>query len=162
PGQWSSEGVRQAGTDLPVAGSVPAPGEPAPPVTDDRQAPGPLSLLDAVALAYRNQPRLRVFLEGVVQAKGAETVAVAPFLPSAVGGYWVGGFNLDVGGAPIPIGAPNFTFLPPAGAIPVGLNLNTGYELAELQVQWLLADFGRRMGRYRQTQLGVNIAQLQT
>jgi outer membrane protein TolC len=107
---------------------------------------------------------LRVFLEGVVQAKGAETVAVAPFLPSAVGGYSVGGFDLNAGGAPVPFGAgtPNFTFLPFTGAVPVGLNLNTGYELAELRVQWLLADFGRRLGRYRQAQLGVNVAQYQT
>ena len=99
-----------------------------------------------------------------MQAKGAETVAVAPFLPSAVAGYSVGGFDLNAGGAPIPFGAgtPNFTFLPFSGSIPVGLNLNTGYELAELRVQWLLADFGRRMSHYRQTQLGVDIAQLQT
>src|SRR5262249_39584623 len=59
-------------------------------------------------------------------------------------------------------GTPNFTFVPFNGAVPVGLNLNTGYELAELQVQWLLTDFGRRMGRYEQAQIGVDIAQLQT
>src|SRR5262249_35684766 len=72
--------------------------------------------------------------------------------------------NLDAGGAPVPFGAntPNFTFLPFTGAVPVGLNLNTGYELAELRVQWLLTDFGRRMGHYRQTQNGVDVAQLQT
>jgi outer membrane protein TolC len=165
-----SSGVKQLRADLPVTESVsaapttPAPDEPAPPVTDGRTVTGPLSLPDAVELAYRNQPRLRVFLEGVAQARGAETVAVAPFLPSVLGGYSVGGFDLNVGGAPIPFGAgtPNFTFLPFTGAIPVGLNLNTGYELAELRVQWLLADFGRRMGRYRQTQIGVDIAQLQT
>jgi outer membrane protein TolC len=67
---------------------------------------------------------------------------------------------LNVGGSSI--GNQNFTFLPPTGAVPVGLKLNTGYELAELQVQWLLADFGRRIGRYRQAELGVNIAQLQS
>jgi len=44
----------------------------------------------------------------------------------------------------------------------VGLNLNTGYELAEVRVQWMLADFGRRMGRYRQAEIGVDVAQLQT
>ncbi len=160
-------GVKQARADLTAADQVPAspsPGEPAPPVTDGRCAPGPLSLPDAVGLAYRLQPRLRVFLEGVVQARGTETVAFSPFLPTAVAGYSVGGFDLNAGGAPVPFGAgtPNFTFVPFTGAIPVGLNLNTGYELAELRVQWLLADFGRRMGRYRQAQLGVDVAQLQT
>src|SRR5262249_22826155 len=101
---------------------------------------------------------------GVVQAKGAETVAVAPFLPAAVAGYSVGGFHLNAGGDPVPFGpgTPNFTFVPFTGAISVGLNLNTGYELAELRVQWLLTDFGRRMSRYRQTQIGVDIAQFQT
>ncbi|MDB5309300.1 MAG: outer membrane protein [Gemmataceae bacterium] len=160
-------GVKQARADLPAADPVPASpalGEPPPAVTDGRNAPGPVSLADAIALAFRLQPRLRVFLEGVVQARGAETVAVAPFLPSAVAGYSVGGFDLNAGGAPVGVGTgtPNFTFLPFTGAIPVGLNLNTGYELAEMRVQWLLADFGRRMGRYRQAQLGVDVAQLQT
>jgi outer membrane protein TolC len=159
--------VKQVRADLPAPDPGPAspsPGEPAPPVTDGRSAPGPLSLPDAVALAYRLQPRLRVFLEGVVQARGAETIAVAPFLPTAVAGYSAGGFDLNAGGTPVPFGAgtQNFTFVPFTGAIPIGLNLNTGYELAELRVQWLLADFGRRMGRYRQAELGVDIAQLQT
>jgi outer membrane protein TolC len=160
-------GVQQVRADVAPADPVstlPAPDAPNPPVADGRSASGPLSLSDAVALAYRHQPRLRVFLEGVVQARGAETVAVAPFLPTAVAGYSVGGFDFNVGGAPVPFGAgtPNFTFLPFTGAVPVGLNLNTGYELAELRVQWLLADFGRRMGRYRQAQIGVDVAELQT
>jgi outer membrane protein len=161
------DGVKPVRADLPTTDPVPvspSPGESAPPVADGRSAPGPLSLPDAVALAYRLQPRLRVFLEGVVQARGAERIALAPFLPTAVAAYSVGGFDLHAGGTPLPVSAnlPNFTFIPFTGAIPVGLNLNTGYELAELRVQWLLADFGRRMGRYRQAELGVDIAQLQT
>jgi len=87
-------------------------------------------------------------------------VAVAPFLPSVVAGYSAGGFDLNARGSAI--GSNNFSLLPTIGVLPAGLNLSTGYELAELQVQWLLVDFGRRMGRYRQAQLGVNIAQLQT
>jgi outer membrane protein TolC len=78
-------------------------------------------------------------------------------------GYSVGGFDLNVGGAGIPIGAgtPNFNFVPFTGSVPVGLDLNTGYELAELKVAWLITDFGKRLGRYRQAELGVDIAQLQ-
>src|SRR5438876_35811 len=53
-------------------------------------------------------------------------------------------------------------FLPFTGAVPVGLDLHTGYELAELKVAWLITDFGKRLGRYRQAELGVDIAQLQT
>jgi outer membrane protein TolC len=123
-----------------------------------------MPLPDAIATAFRLQPRLRVFLETVEQARGTETIAAAPFYPLAVAGYSVGGFDLNVGGAGIPIGAgsPNFTFLPFTGALPVGLNLNTGYELAELKVAWLITDFGKRLGRYRQAELGLDIAQLQT
>jgi outer membrane protein TolC len=52
--------------------------------------------------------------------------------------------------------------MPFTGALPVGLDLRTGYELAELKLQWLVCDFGRRLGRYHQAGLAVDIAQLQT
>jgi outer membrane protein len=42
------------------------------------------------------------------------------------------------------------------------LNINTGYELADFRLQWLICDFGRRLGRYRQAGLAVEIAQLQS
>jgi outer membrane protein TolC len=44
----------------------------------------------------------------------------------------------------------------------IGLDIKTGYELAELKLQWLVCDFGRRLGRYNQAGLAVDIAQLQT
>ena len=46
--------------------------------------------------------------------------------------------------------------------MPVGLNIGTTFELAELKVQWLLLDFGRRLGRYEQARLATDIAGLQT
>src|SRR4029077_6758065 len=108
-------------------------------------------------------PRLRVFFESVEQARRGEDIALAPFLPMAVAGYSAGGFDLNVGGNSTPLGTlPGFTFLPALGAIPVGLNINTGYEFAELKLQWLICDFGRRLGRYRQAGLAVDIAQLQS
>ncbi len=158
-------GVKQVRAEIPVAAAAllsPSPGETVPAVSDPRSSPAPLSLSDAIAVAYRLQPRLRVFLEGVVQSKGAETVALAPFLPTVSAGYSAGGFDLNVGGPSGPVGSQTFTFLPPAGVLPLGLNLSTGFELAELRVQWILADFGRRMGRYRQAELGVSVSQLQT
>jgi outer membrane protein len=122
-----------------------------------------LSLAEAIDTAFRQQPRLRVYLESVEQARRAEDIAFAPFLPMAVAGYSVGGFDLNVGGNSAPLGPlPGFTFLPALGSIPIGLNLNTGYELAELKLQWLVCDFGRRLGRYRQAGLAVDIAQLQS
>jgi outer membrane protein TolC len=106
---------------------------------------------------------LRVYLENVEQARRGEDVAFAPFLPMAAAGYSVGGFDLNVGGTGVPLGPlPGFTFLPGLGAIPVGLSINTGYELAELKLQWLICDFGRRLGRYRQAGIALDIAQLES
>jgi outer membrane protein TolC len=46
--------------------------------------------------------------------------------------------------------------------VPVGLNLGTTFELAEVKVQWLLLDFGRRLGLYEQARLASDVAWLQT
>lgn len=121
-----------------------------------------LTLPEAIDTAFRQQPRLRVYLEGVEQARRGEEIAFAPFLPLAVASYSAGGFDVNAGGlSVIPGVPPGFTFLPTLGAIPVGLNIQTGYELADLKLQWLICDFGRRLGRYRQAGLAVDIAQLQ-
>ena len=73
----------------------------------------------------------------------------------------MGGYGLEVNGTGIPL--PNsFTFIPGAGSIPVNFNLQSGYDLAELNLQWLIYDFGRRTSLYRTAGLGVDIAQLQT
>ena len=116
-----------------------------------------LTLAEAIDTAFRQQPRLRVYLEGVEQARRGEDVAFAPYLPTAVAGASAGGFDLNVNGS-----LNNFGFLPGLGALPFGLNINTGYEFAELKLQWLICDFGRRSGRYRQAGLAVDIAQLQS
>jgi outer membrane protein TolC len=122
-----------------------------------------LGLHDAIDTAFRTQPRLRVYLEGIEQARGGATIAFAPFLPAASVGYSVGGFELNVGGQGVNLpGLPPFTFLPPSGTLPIGLNIQSGYELAELRMQWLICDFGRRLGRYHQATIAVDIAQLQT
>jgi len=123
----------------------------------------PLPLSDAIALAFQRQPQLRVFLEGIQQARGRSDIAFAPFMPMVSTGYSVGGFDLNVGGTPIPVGPlPGFTVLPPGFALPVGLNINTGYELAELKLQWLICDFGRRMGVYNASKLAIDLHELQT
>ncbi len=131
----------------------------------DDESPGgqPLTLPDAIALAYRRQPRLRVYLESIEQARGLSDVAYAPFLPTLGAGYSVGGYDLNVGGVPVAIGSvPGYAVVPPGFALPVGLNIQTNYELAEMKLQWLICDFGRRMGRYNAAKLGVDIRQLQT
>jgi outer membrane protein TolC len=127
----------------------------------------PLALSDALALAFQLQPRLRSALESIEQAARRQDIVHAAFLPVATTAYHEGGFHLGVGGQGIPLGqagqqlAQAFTFVPFSGALPVGLNINTGYDVAELRVQWLICDFGRRLGRYRQAGLALDIAQLQ-
>ena len=76
----------------------------------------------------------------------------------------MGGFNLNAGGEGVPLsGSPiPVAFLPPSGVVPIPLNIDSGYELAELRLQWILLDFGRRLGRYRQAEIAVDVAQLQT
>ncbi len=145
----------------------------APPLTDiapqsDPGAQGepgaqPLTVSEAIALAFQRQPRLRIYLEGIQQARGLSDVAFAPFLPTVGTGYSVGGYNLNVGGESLGASTlPGFAVLPPGFALPVGLNIQTSYELAELRMQWLICDFGRRLGRYNASKLTVAIQQLQT
>jgi outer membrane protein TolC len=52
--------------------------------------------------------------------------------------------------------------LPPGAVVPIGLDLSSGYGLAEVRMQWLICDFGRREGHFCQAELGVEIARLQT
>jgi outer membrane protein TolC len=122
-----------------------------------------LTLNEAIETAFRLQPRLRATLESIEQARGKEDIAFAAFLPTASTGYSVGGFDLNVGGSGISVpNSPPFSFIPFTGAVPLGLNIQSGYELAELKLQWLVCDFGRRLGRYNQAGIATDIAQLQT
>ncbi len=124
----------------------------------------PLTLPEATDLAFRSQPRLRAQMESIAQAQGLQQIAFSAFLPLAAARYDTGGFGLGVGGQPIRLGngLPGFNFLPGIGAVPFGLNISTTFELAELKVQWLLLDFGRRLGHYEQARLANDIAGLQT
>jgi outer membrane protein len=118
---------------------------------------GKMSLSEAIETSFRMQPRLRVFLESIDEAQGHADVAFAPYLPTLSGGISGGGFDLDVNGQ-----SQSFSFLPPGAVVPIGLDLASGYGLAEVRMQWLICDFGRRSGRYCQAELGVEIARLQT
>jgi outer membrane protein TolC len=145
---------------------------PSPPATPDAAeldaitASGrPLTLAEAIDLAFRLQPRLRVQLESIAQARGRQEIVASTFLPIVGGSYHVGAYDLHVGGQSIRLnGVPStgFNFLPGIGALPVGLAVESGYELAELRVQWLVCDFGRRLGRFEQAKLALDVAQLQT
>ncbi len=123
----------------------------------------PLTLPEAIEAAFRFQPRLRSQLENISQARGLQQIAFSAFLPVVAGSYDVGGFSLGAGGLPVQVGKPlRFNFIPSLGTVPIGLNLGTTFELAELRIQWLLLDFGRRLGLHEQARLATDIAGLQT
>ncbi len=129
-------------------------------------APRPLTLPEAIDLSYQYQPRLKASLETIRQAEGKEQISFAAFLPVVSTSLSYGDYDLRVGGAGIPVaglpGSQAFTFIPPGGSIPIGFDAQAGYELAELKVQWLVCDFGRRAGVHNAAALAVDIAQLQT
>ena len=60
----------------------------------------PLTLAEAIDLAFRSQPRLRAQLESIAQARGAQQIAFSTFLPVVAGRYDVGGFSLERGDSP--------------------------------------------------------------
>src|SRR4029453_19154449 len=131
--------------------------------TLDEPTGRPLALPDAIALAFQRQPRLRVYLEGIQQAVGRNDIAFAPFMPMVSTAYSVGGFDINSGGIPVTPGAvPGCNVIPPGFTLPVGFNVSTGYELAELRLQWLICDFGRRLGIYNASRLAIDLHQLQT
>jgi outer membrane protein TolC len=134
--------------------------------TDAASEPGQtLTLPEAIALAFRLQPRLRASLESIQQARGREDIAFSAFLPTASSGYVAGAYYVQAGGSGFKVGgpgSPTFTILPLLGTIPSGIEGQTGFEVTELKLQWLICDFGRRLGRYNQAGIAVDIAQLQT
>jgi outer membrane protein TolC len=124
-----------------------------------------LTLPEAIGLAFRRQPRLRAQLESIAQARGRQEIVGATFLPTAGVVGSVGGYEVNAGGIPVTSGLkppPGFTFLPPTGVLPIGFHISSGFELVDFRLQWLITDFGRRLGRYEQARLALDVAQLQT
>jgi outer membrane protein TolC len=154
PAEGSSAAARSPNTNGPARAPAVVPDETVP--TNGTQV-GQITLPDAIQIAYRTQPRLRVFLEGIHEAQGNADIAFSPYLPTLAGGISGGGFDLNVQGQ-----ATGFSFLPPGAVVPIGLNLDSGYGLGDVRLQWLICDFGRREGRYCQAKLGVEIASLQS
>jgi outer membrane protein TolC len=152
-----ADGTAAEGEPLPAPRKVPADDEPSRddgpgPAVVNREGTAPLSLDDAIALAFRLQPRLRVFRERVEEARGRGDVAFAPFLPQltlSARGFM--GHN--------PSGPANGIALPLAEFSDAPGYQN--YVVGELLMQWTLWDFGRTYGRYQQAELALSIAQLQ-
>jgi outer membrane protein TolC len=121
----------------------------------------PLTVSEAIDLAYRLQPRLRAQLETIDQARGLQQIAFSAFLPAAGLSFDGGGFRLGAQGLPAQVKSIS-PFIPGVGTVLVGTHLQTSFDLIEGNVQWLLLDFGRRLGRYEQARLANDVAGLQT
>jgi outer membrane protein TolC len=121
---------------------------------DEAEPDGPLTLDQAVALAYRYSPQLEVMRQRVAQAEGGRQVAFADFLPRAATSYRhiAGEGNVAQFALPtIPTAVGNVAF---GGE-------SDEFRLAELHLQWTVWDFGRTPGRYGQAVAAVDIARLQ-
>src|SRR5208337_1129239 len=87
--------------------------------------------------------------------------AFSAFLPAAGLRFDGGGFRLGAQGFPAQVRSLS-PFIPGIGTVLVGTHIETTFDLIEGNVQWLLLDFGRRLGRYEQARLAGDIAGLQT
>jgi outer membrane protein TolC len=112
-----------------------------------------ITLEDAIMLAFRNQPRLRLFQERVEEARGRGQAAFAGYLPTL---QWN---NRSFQGRN-PTGPQDGVALPLSE-----FSDARGYQsyvVSELFLQWTLWDFGRTTGRYHQAELNIDIAKLQS
>jgi outer membrane protein len=119
--------------------------------TSSSDSPVPLPLPEAIRFALQNNPRLLSALAAIERVRGQEQVAFAPFLPQIdLLNRYVATGKSTVPGAPGPTGAVN----------PSVIGHYSVYQ-SELQLQWIMYDFGRTAGRYRQSAVREKIARLQ-
>jgi outer membrane protein len=139
------------------AESVIEPGTPGPQPTEPPASRGLepertiFTLQDAIAFALDNSPRLRSARAAIERARGQEQVAFAPFLPQIdlLGQYGIVSDTLAPG---IP-GNEGFLLADGTGT--------RHYAQTELGLEWILYDFGRTAGRYRQAGARGRIAEIQ-
>ena len=108
-----------------------------------------LSLEQAVATALRQNPQLAVARAEIGKAAAGKKIAFSAFLPRL--GVVDSLNNMDIS----VLGTPDSGFSP---FLP--LQWNSQYNQVELETQWIIWDFGRRAGTYRQADILEQIAQL--
>jgi outer membrane protein TolC len=121
------------------------------PGPDGAASPPLLSLSEAIQLGLQYNPSLAAALSAIERSRGQEQAAFAPFLPQIdILNRYAATSKTLLPGAPGLVGAINITGISPYQA-----------WQSELQLQWILYDFGRTAGRYRQAGMREAIAQLQ-
>ena len=80
----------------------------------------PLTVSEAIDMAFRFQPRLRAQLETIDQARGLQQIAFSAFLPTLAGPLrrgWIQPRSAEV--IPVQVGkSPGFNFIPGLGTVP--------------------------------------------
>jgi outer membrane protein len=144
----------------PKAEPLPMPREVGGEEAEDHTAASPLAspealpLDRAIELAFQYSPTLELMRERIVQAQGGRQVAFADFLPQTKTSYRHIAGETNVGTFGVPT-LPTYV-----GVISYGGQADQ-FNMAELNVQWILWDFGRTPGRYGQAVTQVEIARLQ-
>jgi outer membrane protein TolC len=110
------------------------------------------TLAEAIEFGLNNNPRLRAAAEAIAMAQGGKQAAFAPFLPSAVSSIKYVASASEVPGF-------SGTFVPYVIGLGPGVQ---EFDMAEMQVQWTLWDFGRSLGRYEQAAERVDVARLRS
>jgi len=135
-----------------VEPGTPGPQPTEPPASGTREsAATTFTLPDAIAFALHNSPRLRSAQAAIQRARGQEQVAFAPFLPQIdlLGQYGIVSSTLAPG---VP-GNEGFILADGTGT--------RRYAQTELGLEWILYDFGRTVGGYRQALARSQIADAQ-
>ncbi len=112
----------------------------------------PLTLDQAVELAFLYNPQLEALSERIARAEAGEKIAFADFLPEARFSFR----HLQSADEPyvlptIPTTVGNFAYG----------DATDRFDRSELSVQWTLWDFGRTMGKFGQAEAAAEIARLQ-
>jgi outer membrane protein TolC len=139
-------------SDLSAATSLLADSDATPPTTGGQG----LTLEQAKSLALRLNPSLGQLLAAVDTAAGNEEIAYSGFLPSLQGNYSYQAFSSQTG----------FAGTLPGGRFPVlpvrGFGPGTqDFHVAELQLRWVVYQFGRQVAKHGQSVLREEIARLQ-
>lgn len=120
------------------------------PPTIDIAPASRFTVSDAIQFALQNNPRLRIAQQAIEQAQGGRQVALAPFLPHAFGAYRAVGTNSE-GNNATGLNEPVVGFGPGTQT----------FQVAEVNLHWLIWDFGRSQGKFQQAANLVDITQME-
>jgi outer membrane protein len=118
--------------------------------------PGTLTLEAAKSQAGRLNPMLGQSLAAVETAAGNEEISYSGFLPTLQGNYSYQAFTSQTGFAGTPIGG-RFPVLPVRGFGPG----TQEFHVTELQLKWVIFQFGRQLAKHDQSILREEVARLQ-